>query len=303
MPDDLSRFERLARKIDPRSRLIRAWSLTGGLSAQVTALELAQPDGETRKVVVRQHGAVDLGLNPHVAADEYRLLTILKAAGLPVPAAYGLDDSGEIFTTPVVVEEFIDGQPDFAPLALDEALGQLAALLARIHSVDGSARDLSFLPNQQARFTDRLRRAAAAAPPEAQRIRDALERIWPLPQRNATGLLHGDFWPGNVLWKDGALAAVIDWENAPLGDPLADVGNARLELLWAYGVEDMQRFTDLYRARTSVDVTDLPYWDLCAALHPATTLGNWRLDPATEQAMQADLRRFIDWALGRVDAP
>lgn len=32
-------FERLVRKVDPESRLIRAWGLTSGVSAQVTAIE------------------------------------------------------------------------------------------------------------------------------------------------------------------------------------------------------------------------------------------------------------------------
>jgi aminoglycoside phosphotransferase (APT) family kinase protein len=39
-------------------------------------------------------------------------------------------------------------------------------------------------------------------------------------------LLHGDFWPGNALWRDGALVAILDWEDAAIGDPLADVANA-----------------------------------------------------------------------------
>ena len=32
-------------------------------------------------------------------------------------------------------------------------------------------------------------------------------------------LLHGDYWPGNVLWQQGRLAAVLDWEDAALGGP------------------------------------------------------------------------------------
>lgn len=45
------------------------------------------------------------------------------------------------------------------------------------------------------------------------------------------------------MWRDGQLAAVIDWEDAQLGDPLADVANARLEILWAFGIEAMLRFS------------------------------------------------------------
>jgi aminoglycoside phosphotransferase (APT) family kinase protein len=102
-----------------------------------------------------------------------------------------------------------------------------------------------------------------------------LEAAWPLAQRNPSVLLHGDYWPGNVLWRDGVLVGVIDWEDAGSGDPLSDVGNSRLEILWAFGIDAMRAFTEHYQALTSWDVTNLPYWDLCAALR---------------------LRRFPDWA-------
>ena len=64
-------------------------------------------------------------------------------------------------------------------------------------------------------------------------------------------LLHGDFWPGNILWRYGQLVAVIDWEDAALGDPLADVANSRLEILWAFGIDAMQSFTHYYQSLTA----------------------------------------------------
>src|SRR5690242_6554671 len=51
-------FERIVQKIDPRHKLIRAWELKGGISARVTALEIEQFDGQRKKLIVRQHGAV-----------------------------------------------------------------------------------------------------------------------------------------------------------------------------------------------------------------------------------------------------
>ena len=44
----------------------------------------------------------------------------------------------------------------------------------------------------------------------------------------------------------GRLVGVIDWEDAALGDPLADLANSRLEILWAFGDEAMERFTREY---------------------------------------------------------
>ena len=60
--------------------------------------------------------------------------------------------------------------------------------------------------------------------------------------------------------------AVIDWEDAALGDPLADVANSRLEILWAFGIAAMIGCTRQYRSMTAVDFANLPYWDLCVAL-------------------------------------
>ena len=53
-------FDAVARRVEPGARLLRAWPLTGGVSAQATGLEIALPDGTTRKLVVRRHGPADL---------------------------------------------------------------------------------------------------------------------------------------------------------------------------------------------------------------------------------------------------
>src|SRR6266545_4048879 len=113
-----NKFERLVQKIDPQSKLLRTWELKGGVSAQVTALEIERPDRQTNKMIVRQHGEVDLKHNPRIAADEFKLLQLLRSAGLAVPTPYYLDQSGEIFSTPCVVIEYIEGQPEFAPADL-----------------------------------------------------------------------------------------------------------------------------------------------------------------------------------------
>src|SRR5512133_1082621 len=110
-----NRLARLVHKLDPRSNLLRAWTLRGGVSARVTALEVQHPDGRTAKWVVRQHGDADLRQNPHIAADEFRLLQVAHAAGLAVPQPYYLDQSGEVFPTPYVVVEYVEGQPELAP--------------------------------------------------------------------------------------------------------------------------------------------------------------------------------------------
>lgn len=111
-------------------------------------------------------------------------------------------------------------------------------------------------------------------------------------------LLHGDFWPGNTLWRDGGLAAVIDWEDAGYGDPLADLANGRLEIAMLLGVAAMREFTRHYRALMgSLDYAALPVWDLCAALRPAGKMASWGLDPAALGSMRRRHREFTRQAL------
>ncbi|HEY7358724.1 MAG TPA: phosphotransferase, partial [Ktedonobacterales bacterium] len=250
------------------------------------------------KLLARQHGAADLASNPQIAADEFRLLQVLRAVGLPAPTPYYLDQSGEIFDTPYLVIEYIEGQTEFAPAHLDDFLIQFAAQLARIHQVDGARPDIAFLPRQAEKYARKLRERLANLDESLQegQIRDVLAAAWPLPQRNPLTLLHGDFWPGNLLWRDGQLVGVIDWEDAALGDPLADVANSRLEVLWAFGAVAMQRFTEQYQSISPIDFTALPYWDLCAALRHATHAADWANYAAGEQTMRAGYRWFITQA-------
>lgn len=296
-------FERLIQKFDPQSRLLRTWKLAGGVSALVTALEIAQPDGQTQKMIVRQHGAADLRSNPHIAADEFKLLQVLKAARLATPTPYFFDQSGEIFPTPCIVVEYVEGQTEFAPTNLDDFIHQLATHLARIHAVDCS--ELTFLPEKEKHYTQKLQEHPAKLDESIDegRIRQALQAVWPVPQRNPSGLLHGDFWPGNIVWRDGQLAAIIDWEDAALGDPLADLGSTRLEILWAFGLDAMHNFTDLYKSLTPIDFSNLPYWDLWAALRPAFKISEWAADAIAEKNMRERHHLFVTQAFEKLSNP
>lgn len=294
-------LERLLQRINPHARLLRAWPLHGGVSALVTALEVIQTDGHTRKMIVRQHGEADLRRNPHIAADEYQLLQFLHARGLPVPEPYYADPSGDIFPAPCIVLEYVEGVTQFAPDDLPDFLLQSAAHLARIHSVDGG--ELSFLPDREAAVTRMLNERPASMDHtlDEGRIRETLEAVWPPAQVNESTLLHGDFWPGNLLWKDGRLAAVIDWEDAALGDPLADLANARLEMLWAFGIDAMHVFTEHYTAvMTALDFANLPYWDLYAALRSIAHISEWANDDTKEQTTRAGHRGFVAQAFDRL---
>ena len=49
-------FVKLVQQLEPEGRLLRHWPLHGGVSAQVTAIELVDGAGQQRRLIIRQHG-------------------------------------------------------------------------------------------------------------------------------------------------------------------------------------------------------------------------------------------------------
>jgi len=301
--DDIDSFERLIQQIEPGSRLLRAWPLAGGVSAQTTALEIARADGTTAKWVARRHADLDPAGGDYVLALEFKLLRALQTTSLATPTPIAYDPPGTIFDAPTLVLGYVEGAPRFDPPDVDATVRHLAAQLAQIHRLDIATLDLSFLPRQAQVVSARLRARPAALDDAMNEglIRDTLESVWPLPTINPPALLHGDFWPGNVLWHDDRIAALIDWEDAALGDPLADLANIRLEMLWACGDDAMRQVTHEYTAlMPELDLRHLPYWDLSAALRPIGGFETWGLDAATVRTMRERHREFVAGALSRI---
>ncbi|WP_198170558.1 phosphotransferase family protein [Deinococcus arboris] len=261
----------LLRAWHPEVQVQRLQRLPGGVSATVTACEVVLGQGPARRVVVRQ--------GPGTSAQQAALLRRLWAAGLPVPEPLYQAPGG-------MITAFVEGRSG-TEAGADPV--QLAAFLARLQAlppVDWPLAPLGEVPAAGPQLDDSLSEG---------RLRAALVTV-PRPVGKTT-LLHGDLWPGNTLWHAGQLSAVIDWEDAALGHPLADVGNTRLELLFFQGEEAMDAFTQTYTALSGQALTDLPYWDLRVALRPCGRLHTWGLPAALEQQLRERHRTFTEAAL------
>jgi len=285
----------IALRIDPHAELVHTRPLKGGVSAQMTVLEMRSPDGPgTRKILRRLP-------RPDAAATEFRLLQALRGTDAMAPVPHSLDPSGDY-----LVLEFVEADPVFAPANVRGFVGQMADRLAKIHRIDPSKLDLPVLPDLATRLVE-TRPSHPDDSLDEGRIREALEPLWPLPRSGQPVLLHGDFWPGNLLWKDDRLVAVVDWEDAQVGERLADLAIARLDLLWMCGIDAMNEFTRRYASLAAVDSTTLPYWDLWAALRPASQIAEWAAgwpshgrDDITEATMRAAHRRFVNAAFAKL---
>jgi aminoglycoside phosphotransferase (APT) family kinase protein len=307
------KLEQVVQIIAPGSSLLRAWPLQGGISAEMTAFEIRRPDGQMGKMILRRSGLQVLERNPHAVEDEFRVLQLTTSLGLATPTPYYLDQSGTIFSLPYLVIEFLEGKPEFPIAPTADFTFQLAKHLAIIHGADYSKQDLSFLPKAADKCLEMLsKRPTVALPvPAVRDLRDQLEKVSTAGHQNRPVMLHGDYWPGNILWRDDTLVAVIDWEDAQVGDPLIDFAISRLDILWILGADALGSFTDRYQSLMDIDYRNLPYWDLCAALRLARLIGDnlaeWtaffipfgRRD-ITEHTFREHFRYFITQALEKL---
>jgi aminoglycoside phosphotransferase (APT) family kinase protein len=299
---------------DVREILLRAFPgcqieaserLAGGISARAVVVQLVLADQTRKRVVVRRPSRSTKEEALSAVRSEYAALCRCAGLGMPVPPACFLD-----LQAAAVVVEYVAGAPEFAPVELPDLLEQLAEQLARIHALPVTA-VLEVLPRRRAQLEQSLRQPPAELDEGLgePRLRAVLSELWPWQQEQPDVLLHGDYWPGNVVWQQGKLAAVLDWEETAIGDALADVAVSRLDILWAFGSAAMHAFTRCYAERAALDEPRLARWDLCVALRPMSDLPRWAACYAgapicrpdiTEQSMREGHRWFVEQALQRL---
>lgn len=271
-------IEAIARRLG--GVLTRVVPLKGGVSADVRLLEVETLDG-MRRVVLRRAGAGDVKPE-HVPdfATEFALLEALHRQGFPVPEPLWHGD-GHCVMAYVPSD---DTPPD---------VEQMADLLACMHRLDPA--DLPALPPSLDAVPD-----VFAYLPE--RHADLRALLTPTPvERQA--LVHGDYWAGNLLWRDGRIAALIDWEDATLGDPLSDLATARLELSWRMSVAAADAFTARYvAAMGGIDRARLARWALLSACGALAFADQWGLAPEALARLKFTADAVADEAAARLRA-
>lgn len=248
-----------------------------------------------KRLVLLTHSQADRERNPQIARDEFRLLKTLQAAGLPVPAALYL---GEAQAPPFLITSFVQGGSRLEAEDMRAFCRKLANVLCAIHAVDPLEHELAFLPQAG----DLLYLGAPPLTAAQPTVHAALKSALPSIKFNAPALLHGDYWQGNLLWTGDQLEAIIDWEDAMIGDPLADLGKSRLEFLWALGDEAMALYSEYYLAlNPALDASALPFWDLWGASR-LQHYASFAPEPGRVPQMRAQYEAFVADAIRRLDA-
>lgn len=271
----------LLERFAPGAQLDALVRLTGGVSAEVFRLDFNAVSGSRQSVVLRVHGDRHAG---HTAELEYQLLSALYENGLPVAEPLAIDASGKVMPQPYLIMTFVEGVTIIPPGETDKRIATMAALLVDIHAAKKSN-----LPELPLRL-DPLPEVLDFLPEgdEWQALRDCLQRIPATAYTEEPKLLHGDYWPENILWQGDRIAAVLDWEDAAIGDPLSDVAAAGLELRYKFGVQAMHEFTRAYAAHQPLDSRRLALWRIYVAAAAQRYMGAWGLEPEYEAHMRSE---------------
>jgi aminoglycoside phosphotransferase (APT) family kinase protein len=222
------------------------------------------------KYVLRRKPPGKLLPSAHAVDREFRVIAALHPTGFPVPRPYALCQDEGVIGTMFYVMDKVEGRilwdqslPAYAPA--ERFALHMAALktLADLHNTDYEAIGLgdfgrpgNYMLRQISRWTKQYKAS------ETRHIEEVEQLIAWLPQSvpddDQTTIVHADYRMDNEIMHPAQprVVAVLDWELATLGNPLADFSNllmqwvngtvAAIEDKKAYGIPTMEEYVAEY---------------------------------------------------------
>ncbi|MGC4807403.1 phosphotransferase family protein [Micromonospora sp. DT233] len=224
-----------ARRPELAAGPLRARLIAGGKSNLTYLLRCAG-----REVVLRRPPLGHVLATAHDMGREHRVISALAPTAVPVPEALLFCPDADVIGAPFYLMERVDGEvlrsrSQTDPLTDGQRRDLAMAMmdtLAALHTVDPAevgladfGRPEGFLGRQVRRWAAQLEASRSRPLPGVDELRDALAASVP-EGANAGRVVHGDYRLDNLLATVDPVAvrAVLDWEMATLGDPLADLG-------------------------------------------------------------------------------
>jgi len=293
---DLARFQDWYAQAQPAvaDAELSASLIAGGKSN----LTYEVTDG-TQTWIVRRPPLGHVPATAHDMTREHRVITALHDTPVPVPRTFALCEDPAVLGAPFYVMEKVAGTPyrraeelqRLGPARTRTISEGLVDTLAVLHEVDPVTVGLADFGRAEDRLERQVRRWRSQLDASRARRLPAADELYArlagsVPQQPA-GIVHGDYRLDNVLTDtDDRVAAVLDWERATLGDPLADVAllvlYARLGgLVGVHAVADAsaapgflaeEEMLDRYAERSSRDLSDLHFHLALAAFKLAVIL-------------------------------
>lgn len=263
-------LERVRDAIGARS-LTHSYRIEGGLGCTMDVLA----EGGTR-LVLRRYGEWTHASGLEAAVRETRALELMQRANVPAPAPIWVDRD-EVFEEEALLMSFVEGEPDLTPANPFEWAEKLAAVLARIHEVRLEESDVDMFPPGAGEDVRRIQENPERVL-EHPLGEDLLRRRVILGQHSVENdpvFSHTDFWPGNTLWDNGDLTAVVDWESPATGDRAMDVAYCSLDIRYLGMDRVADRFIESYREETGDPLANLSHWEAIGLCRPMPDIAQW----------------------------
>jgi aminoglycoside phosphotransferase (APT) family kinase protein len=172
----------------------------------------------------------------HAVDREFRVITALGGAGIPVPRTYCLCTDEGVIGRAFYIMDCVEGRvlwqqslPGFANSERAAIFDEMNRVIAALHGVDYAKIGLAdygkpgnYFERQIARWTKQYR----ASETEKIVAMDNLIEWLPqnIPPGEETAIVHGDYRMDNLIFHatEPRILAILDWELSTLGHPLAD---------------------------------------------------------------------------------
>lgn len=249
-------------------------------------------DSAGREMVIRRPPQGDLLPKAHDMWREYRIIDGLWPTAVPVAEPIAFCDDRAICDTHFYVMGKVEGEAlyngEVVSAWLDEPARRRAGemfvdVLAALHSIDPADVGLAELGRPDGYVARQLKTwygSWNASIEYAQHDEPRVHELHALlssqiPEQGPGRIVHGDYGPHNSLFsRTGEVLAVLDWEIATLGDPLADFAyslNAWTEPgdAGVYGADpptalpgfpSRAELTERYAAATGADLSQLAFY-------------------------------------------
>jgi aminoglycoside phosphotransferase (APT) family kinase protein len=217
------------------------WSQLEGGHSNLTFLVA---DGAGRRVVVRRPPEGELLPKAHDMKREFTIISGLAKTDMPVAEPLALCEDTSITGAVFYVMSEVGGRAlytaedvdDWLTMEARDAVGySFISTLARLHSIDPADIGLDQLARHDGYVSRQLRTwygswqaSIDGADYDDARIHQFHdELVATIPEQGPARVVHGDYGMHNcMIDRSGSVAAVLDWEIATLGDPLADFAYA-----------------------------------------------------------------------------
>jgi aminoglycoside phosphotransferase (APT) family kinase protein len=245
------------------SRIVSVHPRAGGTSSAVHAVTVDDRHGARQRLVLRRYVRADwLAREPDLAEHEARVLELLAPTTVAAPELVGVDATGARCDVAAVLMTRLPGRVRWSPRHVEPFLNGLVDDMLEIQAVP--VPDAVPIRSYSPYFA-----GVALTPPPGSSCPEAWARAIdvhagqpPVVERT---FIHRDFHPGNILWTGDSLTGVVDWVNASLGSPEADLGHCRINVARHLGYDVAEQLTARYLERSGRREYD-PYWDLVDAV-------------------------------------